>query len=228
MPFTLNAELLLPYLTRLMVVLLVSPLHEFAHAWTAHKLGDDTAKNEGRMTVDPMAHLDGFGALLILLCGFGWAKPVPVRPSNFKKPRFGMMVTAVAGPFVNLLAAFLGVVAFQLCNGGQYVYLLTAGFWGEHDSMGYAMWMLSQFIAINLSLCLFNMLPVPPLDGSRVLTFLLPSKGALWLMRNQKVFYGIVMVLMITGLLSIPLSYARFWLTAGMLYITDWIPAVVT
>lgn len=228
MPFVLNAEALLPYLTRLMVVLLISPLHEFAHAWTAHRMGDDTAKNEGRMTIDPMAHLDGFGAILIMLFGFGWAKPVPVRPSNFRKPRFGMMVTAVAGPFVNLAAAFIGVVVFQLCGGERFVYLPYANFWGDHTPMGYAMWMLAQFISINLMLCLFNMIPVPPLDGSRVLTFLLPSSGAMWLMRNQKVFYGIVMVLMVTGLLSWPLTIARIWLVSGMLHITDWIPAVIT
>lgn len=225
--FSLNAEALLPYLTRLMVVFLIGPLHEFAHAWTAYKLGDNTAKDMGRLTLSPLAHLDGFGSLLILLVGFGWAKPVPVKPSNFKNPSFGMMVTAVAGPFVNLVAALIGVIIFQLCGGERYVYLPVSYLFGETSSMGYAMWMLSEFISINIMLCLFNMLPVPPLDGSRVLTFLLPPRASVWLMRNQRIFYGIVMVLMITGLLSIPLSYANIYLTLGLQYITNWIPAVI-
>nr|MDE5755258.1 site-2 protease family protein [Oscillospiraceae bacterium] len=114
MGLNFNTEKILEYFVRLMIILLINPLHECAHAWSAHKLGDDTAKHEGRMTLSPFAHIDPFGALLLLFCGFGWAKPVPVNARNFKNPRKGMMLTAIAGPISNLIAALLGMIAFQL------------------------------------------------------------------------------------------------------------------
>lgn len=223
----LNTELLLQYFTRLMVVFLVSPLHEFAHAWTAHKMGDDTAKDMGRMTINPMAHLDGWGALLIVVAGFGWAKPVPVKPTNFKHPRFGMMVTAVAGPAMNLLAALIGMIVFRLCGGADAQYIGTLiGYVNLSSSKDYLMLMLGEFISINLVLCIFNMIPIPPLDGSRVLTFLLPPKAALWVMRNQRYFYVGMIILMFTGILNVPLYFVRILLIRILLLMTGWIPAI--
>ena len=102
----LTPEAILPYLVRLMIIFLVNPLHECAHAFAAHKLGDDTAKNAGRLSIDPLTHLDPFGALFLMIFGFGWAKPVPVNPANFKHKNFDMMIVAVAGPLSNLAAAF--------------------------------------------------------------------------------------------------------------------------
>ena len=98
-------------LSTLLTIFLVLPLHECAHGFVAHKLGDDTAKREGRLTLNPLAHIDYMGSLLMLLVGFGWAKPVPVNPRNFKNPKVGMAITALAGPVSNLLAA----VIFGLC-----------------------------------------------------------------------------------------------------------------
>ena len=225
----LTPELLLPYLVRLMIIFLINPLHECAHAFAAHKLGDDTAKNAGRLTVDPISHLDPFGALMLMIFGFGWAKPVPVNPANFKHKNFDMMIVAVAGPLTNLLAAFAGVIAFQMCGGfvsyseRPYLYVVPDG-----SSESYFFWMLYQFIDINLALCLFNLLPVPPLDGSRVLNYFLPPRAAIWFMRYARVFYGIMFFLMLTGILSKPIMYASFYIQIGMSWLVQFLPVVVS
>ena len=159
------------------------------------------------MTLSPLAHIDLFGCLLLLLCGFGWAKPVPVNPNNFKNPRKGMMLTAIAGPLSNLFAAFAGMIAFRLYHGNVEAL---------YD-------VLTYFIIININLCVFNMIPVPPLDGSRVLTYFLPPNAAVWFMRNQRYFYGVVMLLMITGILSIPLSYVVNWIYRLFILMTNFL-----
>ncbi|MBR3631407.1 MAG: site-2 protease family protein [Oscillospiraceae bacterium] len=227
-----NPQIILLFLVRLMTIFLVNPLHEFAHAWTAYKLGDDTAKNEGRLTIAPLAHLDGLGALMLMLLGFGWAKPVPVSPSKFKHPSFGMMVTAVAGPLMNLLAALIAMVVIRLCGGMQYIEITrdvipVIGIYSGEGTLYFLNYMMYWFIVINLNLFLFNMIPVPPLDGSRVLTFLLPPKAAMWVMRNQRVFYGIMMLLLFTGILSWPLGILNNLIFTGMADLTQFIPAVV-
>ena len=229
MPFSfqLSTDTLLMYLVRLMIILLINPLHECAHAYTAHKLGDDTARDRGRLTLDPIAHIDLMGAALLFFFGFGWAKPVPVDPRNFKDRRLGMMLTAVAGPLSNLLAALLGIVAYRLIGASQFIDYASGYILRDGETMYYVAYMLYTFVIVNLNLCLFNLVPVPPLDGSRVLTYFLPPRAELWLMRNQRVFYGIMMLLMITGLLSLPLSFLNHWIMQGMLVVTQWIPAVL-
>ncbi len=229
MPFSfdLSTDTLLTYLVRLMIILLINPLHECAHAYTAHKLGDDTARERGRLTLDPIAHIDIMGAGLLFFFGFGWAKPVPVDPRNFKDRRLGMMLTAIAGPLSNLIAAFLGIIAYRLIGASQFIDYASGYILRDGETMYYVAWMLYVFVVINLNLCLFNLVPVPPLDGSRVLGYFLPPRAELWLMRNQRVFYGIMMLLMITGILSLPLSFLNHWIMQGMLVVTKWIPAVL-
>ncbi|MDE6730611.1 MAG: site-2 protease family protein, partial [Oscillospiraceae bacterium] len=199
------------YFIRLMIILLINPLHECAHAWSAHKLGDDTAKQKGRMTLSPFAHIDPFGALLLLFCGFGWAKPVPVNARNFKNPRKGMMLTAIAGPISNLIAALVGMIIFRILGTLMYENYYFIVFY---------------FIMININLCVFNMLPVPPLDGSRLMTYLLPPKAAFWFIKNERFFYGIVMLLMVTGILSMPLEFLSNLVLKGLFFLTSWIPAI--
>ncbi len=203
----MDSGVYIQYFVRVMMILLINPLHECAHAWSAYKLGDDTAKREGRMTLSPLAHIDLFGALLLLVCGFGWAKPVPVNPNNFKEPRKGMMLTAIAGPLSNLLAALAGMIAYRLS-------------YGKLESLTD---MLYYFVVININLFVFNMIPVPPLDGSRVLTYFLPPKAAVWFMVNQRYFYGVVMLLMVTGILSVPISWAVSWIVQGLYLITGFL-----
>ena len=221
----LTPETILPYLVRLMIIFLVNPLHECAHAFAAHKLGDDTAKNAGRLSIDPLTHLDPFGALFLMIFGFGWAKPVPVNPANFKHKNFDMMIVALAGPLSNLAAAFAATIAMRLCGGTEQGYFTWAL---DHDNPRYYLYfMLYEFIHLNLVLCLFNLLPVPPLDGSRVLNYFLPPKASLWFMKYSRVFYGIMFFLMLTGILGIPIYFATLWLEQGMAWLVQFLPVVI-
>lgn len=224
----LSTDMLLMYLVRLMIILLINPLHEFAHAFTAHKLGDDTAKNRGRMTIDPIAHIEPFGALLLMLMGFGWAKPVPVNPANFKHRNRDMMLVSIAGPLSNLIAAFAGMAALQMCGGLKN--WVDIGMWWcytDGSSESYLAWMLYCFVDVNLLLCLFNLLPVPPLDGSRVLNYFLPPRASLWFMKNSRVFYGLMFFLMLTGILSFPLNIASLLIVRVMARIVSFLPVMM-
>ena len=158
---------------RVMIViplLLSLTIHEWAHAWSAHRLGDDTAKLQGRLTLNPIAHIDLVGTLLLPLLGipFGWAKPVPVNPTRFRpgiKMSTGMVLTAAAGPLANVLLAVVSAVAFGL----------VARFAPSVGSGGLGIiTLLTTLIVINVSLALFNLIPIPPLDGSRVVDGLVP------------------------------------------------------
>jgi Zn-dependent protease len=154
----------------LIPMLLSLTVHEWAHAWSAHRLGDDTAKMQGRLTLNPIAHIDPIGTLILplLLIPFGWAKPVPVNPTRFRRGvnmSRGMMITAAAGPISNLVLAVLSAVGLGLVRrfGGA----------SAADGIGLS-GLLFMMIVINVSLAIFNLLPIPPLDGSRVVEGLLP------------------------------------------------------
>jgi Zn-dependent protease len=166
------------------IVFFALPFHEFAHAFTAVKLGDETPRLEGRYTLNPLVHIDPIGALLIFMVGFGWARPVHWNPRNITVDfRLGSILVAVAGPLSNLLLAALSMLAIRLFfdPSGAFAGMLggpesTMSMWGAN--------LLYFFASINVLLFVFNLLPIPPLDGSHVLFALLPS-GA------QRAFYGI-------------------------------------
>jgi Zn-dependent protease len=142
-------------------------IHEFAHAWTAWKLGDDTAERQGRLTLNPLAHLDPMGTLLILFAGFGWARPVPINPANFRHPRRDDVLTTVAGPASNLLTAGVLALAFRLVP------------YGGADSVSSTFSeLLYRAVYFNLLLCFFNLVPIFPLDGARIVRGLLPLNQA--------------------------------------------------
>ena len=152
------------------VVLCVLPLHEFAHGWVACKLGDPTAKNAGRLTLNPFKSLDPLGALAILLVGFGWAKPVPVNPRYFKNPKRGMALTALAGPLSNLLAALLGAFLATGLAAGSARH-------GFNAATYFIFQVLYYYVVVNISLAVFNLVPVPPLDGSRIVGMFLSDRA---------------------------------------------------
>ena len=158
-------------LVRLIILFLGVPIHEWAHAWSAYRLGDDTASLQGRVTLNPLAHLDPVGSLLLLFSGFGWGKPVPVNPYRMRvNPRVGMAISAVAGPFSNFVLAMLLAIPFRMgwitWNSGIGTLLFVA-------------------IQINLGLMLFNLIPIYPLDGEKVLMGLLPSHLGDSLLRSR-------------------------------------------
>ncbi|MGG1520194.1 site-2 protease family protein [Paenibacillus oryzisoli] len=154
----------------ILVLVISFTVHEFAHAYSAYKLGDPTAQHFGRVSLNPMVHLDLFGTIMLLLAGFGWAKPVPVNRGNFKKPRlYGIIVTA-AGPISNLILAFISMFILALFHkNGWYEGLST----GSGDAIQI---FLSLMLSINLTLFLFNLIPIPPLDGYRIIQDLVDLK----------------------------------------------------
>jgi len=150
-------------------ILLALVIHEFSHALVAYKLGDDTAKLNGRLTLNPLAHLDPLGTLMIFLVRFGWAKPVPVNPYNLKNPKRDMLWISAAGPMSNMILAFLsGSLLRVVYNMGIKPEITTFG--------GLIMLMLVFSLQINLALAIFNILPIAPLDGSKILYGVLPNK----------------------------------------------------
>jgi Zn-dependent protease len=153
------------------VFILAGTVHEYMHAWTAKKLGDYTATIEGRLTLNPLAHLDPFGLLLMVVAGFGWMKPVPVNSYNFKDPIKGMALVAVAGPASNLVMALIGAVIFNL--------LFNTDLLASADSQSAIYTFVENFsrmfVWINIVLMVFNMIPFPPLDGSRIVRIFMPE-----------------------------------------------------
>lgn len=200
----------------LLVVFLILPFHEWAHAFTALKLGDTSVKYRGRLTLNPLAHIDPFGALALLLFGFGWAKPVPVDPSNFKKPKLGMGIVALMGPVANIVAAIAGGLIFQA------VVKFAPSFFSQQGFGYYVYLFLSYYVSINVSLAVFNLLPIPPLDGSKILFIFLPDKAVLWFYRYQNIISIVLIALLWLGVLSVPLSF----LSGYVLQFVNWITAL--
>lgn len=194
------------------VVLLgvMMPVHEAAHAWAAVRLGDQTPRFAGRLTLNPLAHLDPIGALMIVLFGIGYARPVPVDPRNFKKPRRDMALTALAGPMANLLMAVLCVAVFRLVmtlTGGQ-IYVQGNYIYYTGQAVYYAYIVCIQVLAsTNLMLAVFNLLPLPPLDGSRIFGALLPPRWTYWMDQYHTYVRMAVMLLVVTGVLDGPLTF---------------------
>jgi Zn-dependent protease len=166
------------------LLLLVPPIlvaltfHEYAHGYVANKYGDDTAKRNGRLTLNPLAHLDPVGTIMIFLVHFGWAKPVPVNPYRLRNPKRDMLWISAAGPLANMVLALLSGLLLR-------VVFALGGAPHTHSIAGLLIYMVIMGLQINLALAIFNVLPIAPLDGSKILAGLLPAKheGNCWDMR---------------------------------------------
>lgn len=215
----MNVAVFIKYFARILTVFLILPLHECAHAWVAKKMGDDTASLSGRITVNPLAHIDIVGCLLIVLTGFGWAKPVPINPSRMKDSRLGITLTALAGPVSNLLAAFVMMVILQILYG--------LGVFELNKNMSYLLLLLKFFVQVNIGLAVFNLIPIPPLDGDKVLSYFTPWKYKMWMQQHQQIISIVFLIILVTGVLSTPLGWIDGKIYSLFYNITKWIPIVL-
>ncbi len=206
-------------------VLIALTFHEFSHGFAACRLGDPTARSFGRLTLNPLKHLDILGTICMIFFHFGWAKPVPINTRYFKKPRRDMAITALAGPIMNLILAFLGVLLFRImCAAIDMNPFLShdTSFWIPVLRSCYIL--IYYFFSLNISLAVFNLIPIPPLDGSRLLMIALPPRAYMWVAQNERYIMLALLVLLWTGILSFPLSYLVNLIFKGMNYLIGLIP----
>ena len=215
------AEIVITVFTFLVIMLVAFPLHECAHGWAALMLGDTTAEESGRLTLNPLAHIDPMGAIAMLLFGIGWAKPVPVNPSKCKKvkPKMAMALTAAAGPLSNLLLAFIVEIIYKIVMYSNIEILMT----GKESVYLYLIIALNQIIYLNIYLAIFNLLPVPPFDGSRLFLAFLPTKLYFKVMKYERIIMIVIMVLLFLGVFSIPLNFLTRYISIGMDYATGFV-----
>lgn len=203
-------------ISSLAVIFLTMPVHEFAHGFAATKLGDPTPRYQGRLTLNPFAHIDYFGALCILLFGFGWAKPVQVNARYFKNPKRDMALTAIAGPIANIIIALISLL---LANMVLLLYI-KANFAATAVIVFTVIRSILVFTAqINVFLAVFNIIPIPPLDGSRVLFAVLPQKYYFKFMQYERYIFIALIVLIWIGALNAPLNFLSDLIMRGIAYI---------
>ncbi len=199
---------LITLLMWLPIIIFSLSFHEAAHGYVAYRLGDPTARNFGRVTLNPLKHLDPFGFLSMLIIGFGWAKPVPINARRFENPRKGMAISSLAGPVSNLILA----VGFAILAGvTNYLGSLAAGSSEKvYMALYYVNFFFVQGMFINVSLAIFNFIPVPPLDGSRILSVALPPKYYFGIMKYER-YIGLAFAVIV-----IALSYMGISLISGI------------
>lgn len=213
---------LIGLLLRIPIVLIALSVHECAHGYIAYKMGDTTAKSFGRLTLNPIKHLDLFGTVCMFLFGFGWAKPVPINARRFDNPKKGMALTALAGPVSNVILSFLGLILYGIA------YVLAVKFpdvfYGSSFAVNFynvLVTFLMMFHTMNLSLAIFNLFPIPPLDGSRLALAVLPDKLYFGLMKYEQIIQIVLMLALFSGLLDVPLNFIIGAVSSGMFKIIN-------
>ena len=190
---------LLYYAARIIALMIAIPIHESSHAVCALALGDDTAQKRGRITLNPLKHFDLIGAISLMLIGVGWAKPVPINPTRFKNRKLGMALSSLAGPVSNLVLSYVFFTMYKICQYAMYA---------KFSSGWRIAALLFYYVAfINASLCIFNLLPIPPFDGSRIFLFFLPEKYYWGVMKYERIIMLALFALLYSGVLNGALSY---------------------
>ena len=207
------------FLLLIPIILFSLSVHESAHAYVAHKLGDDTARNFGRITLNPAKHFDPVGFLFLLLFGFGWAKPVPVNTRNMKNGRWGFVATSIAGPLSNILLAFISAILAELT---LVVLTHIPNMGGISGMLTYSFFQMA--VSLNVGYAVFNLLPIPPLDGSRLWTALLPRRIAEWTFRYERYMQYALLIFLCLGAFTDVINNITSTVTYGILRLVDYIP----
>lgn len=192
----------------ILAAIIAITVHETAHGLVAYWLGDDTAKRMGRISLNPLRHIDPLGLLMMAIVKFGWAKPVPINMYRFKNKKSGMALSALAGPAANVLLALLATLLYQLFALCYYT--------GGKELWYYFSLFFVYVQLINAGLAVFNILPLPPLDGSKILAIVLPEKAHAFLMRYERYGFFVLAALLFSGILDSPLQFLRSGLIEGL------------
>jgi len=194
---------LLSLLLTLPAVIIAITFHEYAHAFAADRLGDDTPRMQGRLNLNPMSHLDPVGFMLLMFAGFGWGKPVQINPRNFNRNvrmDKGEAIVSLAGPLMNFILA----IVFAIALGAVYMFAPASFFFGTVGNIIFIL--LQELVIINIGLGVFNLIPLPPLDGSKIFINFMPYNWRRWIIEHSQIFYYIFLAIWITGLASIIIS----------------------
>lgn len=195
-------------------VLIAITFHEFAHGYVAYKLGDNTAKNQGRLSLNPLDHLDPIGTLMLLVAGFGWGKPVEVNPRNYTRKismEKGEAIVSLAGPLMNFILAIIFTLIYYAIYKFVGISFMTS------TVGGIIMVLISTTISINIGLGVFNLIPLPPLDGSKIIMPFLPYKAKQFFINNEQIFYIIFVLIWVTGIAGTIITPAINWVGNGIL-----------
>ena len=219
-----NPESLLALVLSLPAVLIAITFHEFAHAFAADKLGDDTPRLQGRLTLNPLAHLDPIGSVMLIFAGFGWGKPVEINPRNFNRDRTmsaSEAIVSFAGPLMNFMLAivFSVILGIVLKASNSYISLSDYGMsiMTTTTMLSVVIQLLMACVSINLGLGIFNLIPLPPLDGSKILRNFLPYNAKEWYDRNYQILYMVFILIWITPIISTVISPLISGAYTGML-----------
>ncbi len=212
----LQYEKMLEILIAVAASLISITVHEVSHGLAAYMMGDDTAKRCGRLTLNPLRHLDLMGMLCMLVVRFGWAKPVPVNFQRFRNVRAGTIVTSLAGPVSNIVLCFFSVLFLMILNLAGMSHALPI--W-----VGYVSYFLWYMVILNATLAVFNLIPIPPLDGSKILFSFLPEDKFFWILHYERYGFLVMAILLYTGILDGPLNWMRNGLIEQLQTICLWL-----